>query len=94
MTESRPLADATAAVPDAVVDHAAHRLALDGIWVRRDFAVDEDGIEVDADHPARVASDYVFEVDHRRIVVLVLGYLTEAGYTPASSAGQTAECRS
>lgn len=59
---------------------AARRLSHEGIWVRRDFWTDENGLEVDEHDPKACNREHVYEVDYDRIVSLVVQHL--AGTPP------------
>lgn len=65
---------------------AAQRLAHEGIWVRRDLWVDEDGLEVAADDPRAVTQEFLYEVDYDRIVALVVEHLATHPAAPAEHA--------
>lgn len=62
---------------EPALNFAATRLSAEGIWSRRDFWVDEDGLEVEADDPRACNPDHSFEVNYRSIVERVVAHLAE-----------------
>lgn len=66
----------TLTVTEETKRQAALRLSHEGIWVRRDFWVDEHDNEVPEGSSTATNREYLYEVDYDRIVNLVVEHLT------------------
>lgn len=75
MTDPMP---SPAQFDEIALARAAQRLINEGVWVRRDFWVNEDDMEVPEGHPDAVNREYLMEIDYDRIVHLVVDSLTAA----------------
>lgn len=65
----------TVTVTEEAKRQAALHLSHEGIWVRRDFWVNDRAIEVPEGDPNAVTRDFAYEVDYDRIVDLVVSHL-------------------
>lgn len=56
---------------------AARQLSNDGIWIKREFWVDEHTLEVPEGDPSACNRGFGHEIDYDRIVTLVVEHLAE-----------------